>query len=630
MRSAIKRQGEELFSLAEILAKNICNDRHSAKGEEPAAASRLEACAVMCVIALREVVVRIFSESKLLNQEKILAAGYDEFLKCISKAGDKTYLGSFTKHWCVAQQILDVKNLFEQNGEQGRNGIGYKQFWRSEFQFLEHECLTSGVLRDMCADKEWLELFAIMIHDFCFRVHAVVNLAKWEMPMNTRDERCRMRNAITPRYDVFITYRRSDGLNYAQLLYQALDRRGYKCFLDVRDRQDDEYEKRIMAALHNAPNYIFLMTDGSLRRLSEDGNSVYNEVHEALSLHKKIIPVAPTGVSRSLYGAELLDEFNCLRALSVSRLETGEFLEESVDKIVQRFPVKIRCVRRTMIGGLFVSVIALSCMIVALWPKSHSLDVDKTGSVETNAFDKTVEPILKRMKEIRLPYISFTPPATIADAVEYFRAASKDFDRPDIPYEKRGLKFDLRHGEYAKSSFDNDDGDFASTGEDESESGKDSFASQADCLPVIPQLSASDITLYDALKLVCESVDYNFVVRNGEVIVKPRNLTVDSLATWIYEVDGRFEEILLSWTERDMTTSDEDSVGGDCLGNDALLDRSVMALSTNMGVTWWIGSGVRYMSSIRRLKVKNTSDELRRFEQFLSEMKVLKSVRKNP
>lgn len=455
--------------------------------------------------------------------------------------------------------------------------------------------------------------------------------------MNTRDGHIHVKLERN-RYDVFITYRRSDGLNYAQLLFQALDRRGYKCFLDVRDRQDDEYEKRIMAALHNAPNYIFLMTDGSLRRLSEDGNSVYNEVHEALSLHKKIIPVAPTGVSRSLYGAELLDEFNCLRALSVSRLETGEFLEESVDKIVQRFPVKIRCARRTMIGGLFVLVIVLSCMIVALWPKSHSLDVDKTGSVdvdktgsvETNAFDKTVEPILKRMKEIRLPYISFTPPATIADAVEYFHAASKDFDRLDIPYEKRGLKFDLRHGEYAKSSFDNDDGDFASTGAVESESGKDSFASQADCLPVIPQLSASDITLYDALKLVCESVDYNFVVRNGEVIVKPRNLTVDSLATWIYEVDGRFEEILLSWTERDMTTSDEDSVGGDCLGNDALLDRSVMALSKNMGVTWWIGSGVRYMSSIRRLKVKNTSDELRRFEQFLSEMKVLKSVRKNP
>ena len=629
MRPAIKKQGEDLLLLAEILAKDICNNSHLIEWEELGGALRLEACAVICVIALREVIVKVFSGAQLLNRGKILACGYDEFVRCVCKAGDKAYLGSFTKHWRVAKQILDVKSLFKHIGEKIQTDISHEKFWKSEFQFLAKESSTSEVLRNMYADKEWLEYFAIKIQDFCFRVHTVVNPSKWEVAMNTRQEQCSTKT-IKPKYDVFITYRRSDGLNYAQLLYQALDKRGYKCFLDVRDQQDDEYEERIMAALHNAPNYIFLMTDGSLQRLSEDENSVYNEVHEALGLHKKIIPVAPSGMSRSLYGAEMLDEFNCLRALSVSRLETGEFFEESVDKIVQRFPVKIRRVRRTLIGGLFVLVIALSCMIVALWPKSHSLDVEKTGSIETNAIDKTVEPILKRMKEIRLPYISFTPPATIADAVEYFRAASKDFDRPDIPYEKRGLKFDLRHGEYAKSSFDNDDGDFASTGEDESESGKDSFASQADCLPVIPQLSASDITLYDALKLVCESVDYNFVVRNGEVIVKPRNLTVDSLATWIYEVDGRFEEILLSWTERDMTTSDEDSVGGDCLGNDALLDRSVMALSTNMGVTWWIGSGVRYMSSIRRLKVKNTSDELRRFEQFLSEMKVLKSVRKNP
>lgn len=80
------------------------------------------------------------------------------------------------------------------------------------------------------------------------------------------------------KYDVFITYRRDDGLNYAQLLFQALEKREYRCFLDVRDEQDGEYEKRIMAALRDAPNYIFIMTEGSLQRLSEIGNSVYNAV----------------------------------------------------------------------------------------------------------------------------------------------------------------------------------------------------------------------------------------------------------------------------------------------------------------------------------------------------------------
>ena len=605
------------------MAKNICNDRHSAKGEEPAAASRLEACAVMCVIALREVVVRIFSESKLLNQEKILAAGYDEFLKCISKAGDKTYLGSFTKHWCVAQQILDVKILFEQNGEQGRNGIGHKQFWRSEFQFLEHECLTSGVLRDMYADKEWLELFAIMIHDFCFRVHAVVNLAKWEMPMNTRDERCRMRNAITPRYDVFITYRRSDGLNYAQLLYQALDRRGYKCFLDVRDRQDDEYEERIMSALHNAPNYIFLMTEGSLQRLSEEGNSVYNEVHEALGLFKKIIPVAPTGMSRSLYGAELLDEFNCLRALSVSRLETGEFLEESVDKIVQRFPVKARRVRGLILISIFALVIILCCMIVASWPKSHSLIVKppEKYNAETNVADKTIAPIVKRMKEMRLPSISFQPPATISDAVDYFGAASKDYDRLDIPFDMRGFNIELKMKGDAAQRLNGDEG----FGADAENATPVSLVG----VPVVPQIMATDISFYEALNLVCESVDYRFEIANGTIVVLPKDMALVELPTqWLDVDDDRLHETVSAWAAYDKERNDGFGFEQKDEDQESSFCSDVKGFLGDHDVKWPPGSRLRYLSSTSHLRVTNYLEEIEKIRALLRKNQILIETQK--
>ena len=434
--------------------------------------------------------------------------------------------------------------------------------------------------------------------------------------MNTRDGQIHEKFG-RKRYDVFITYRRSDGLNYAQLLYQSLDKRGYKCFLDVRDQQDDEYEERIMAALHNAPNYIFLMTDGSLQRLSEEGNGVYIEVHKALSLHKKIIPVAPTGLSRGIYGAELLDEFNSLRALSVSRLETGEFFEESVDKIVQRFPVKIRRVRQSLVWVLVALVIMLSCMTVALWPKPHSSvesrnGKEEIGGKETNVIDKTVEPILKRMKEMRLPSISFKPPETMTDVVEFFRSMSKDYDRPDIPHEQRGFKFVLRQGKCETPFFDKDR--------------EDSFG-EADLLPVVPQLSAHDISFYDALKLVCESVDYRFIVRNGEVIVQPKCMSIEPVETWVYEVDDEFEKILRSWFDKDATQKDDDLICGD--GNDINRNNQiVMALAMHIGVAWYADSRVDYITAINRLRVTNAPTELRRIESFLSELKVLKSVRK--
>ena len=39
--------------------------------------------------------------------------------------------------------------------------------------------------------------------------------------------------------------------------------------------------------------------------------------------------------------------------------------------------------------------------------------------------------------------------------------------------------------------------------------------------PVVPMISARDISFYDALALICESVGYKFEVSGEIVIVKP-------------------------------------------------------------------------------------------------------------
>jgi len=105
--------------------------------------------------------------------------------------------------------------------------------------------------------------------------------------------------------------------------------------------------------------------------------------------------------------------------------------------------------------------------------------------------------IEQRMKAMRLPAVSFRPPATIIDAVEFFRLASRDYDRPDLPFEKRGFNMLLQTG------------------------GADA--------PTIPMLSLRDVSFYDALKFVCARVDYTFEISYeadlSDVIVtiKPRD-----------------------------------------------------------------------------------------------------------
>ncbi|MBO6067492.1 MAG: hypothetical protein J6P80_04995, partial [Kiritimatiellae bacterium] len=46
-----------------------------------------------------------------------------------------------------------------------------------------------------------------------------------------------------------------------------------------------------------------------------------------------------------------------------------------------------------------------------------------------------------QMKKIIIPNVAFRPPCTIVDAIEFFRAASKDYDDPKLPLEQRGCNF---------------------------------------------------------------------------------------------------------------------------------------------------------------------------------------------
>ena len=141
--------------------------------------------------------------------------------------------------------------------------------------------------------------------------------------------------------------------------------------------------------------------------------------------------------------------------------------------------------------------LAKACLIAAVIGCATFSALAKTTAAEKSKADAKVASIEQRMKAMRLPEVSFKPPATIVDAVEFFRVASKDFDLPEIPEEKRGFNFVLNCGALLL----NDDGNGPEP-------------------PAIPALKAKDISFYDALKLVCDSVDYMFVVRDSIVIIE--------------------------------------------------------------------------------------------------------------
>jgi general secretion pathway protein D len=227
--------------------------------------------------------------------------------------------------------------------------------------------------------------------------------------------------------------------------------------------------------------------------------------------------------------------------------------------------------------------------------------------------------IEKRMREMRLPTISFKPPATIMEAVEFFRQASKDYDRPDIPLEKRGFNFVLKTPQplkAAQAAEETSSDDFSSTGEENAAPGP------ANGLDPIPTIQASDITFYEALKLVCDSVDYKFIVRGPVVMVMQKDMSTAELLSRKYDVLDAFLERMTS-ASSDVKEMKSAGFGG---GNKAAeeseenQERDWKAFFEQMGVKWPEGSSIMYIKTLGKLYVRNTRENLAEFEKVLQEM----------
>ena len=239
--------------------------------------------------------------------------------------------------------------------------------------------------------------------------------------------------------------------------------------------------------------------------------------------------------------------------------------------------------------------------------------------------ERTMEQLVeKRMKEMILPSISFRPPATISDAVEYFKQASRDFDRPDIPIDQRGFNFVLDLGKQLVAQ--GGETAEADSGNDFSASAKSDDAGAAggspDGMPLIPAIAANNVSLWDALKLVCRVTKFKFQIQEGPVVmVMPESMTTEDLVTRTYDVTENFAE-RMSGAAEDVQDMKGGFGGGSNKSNDEGSgddqEASWKKFFSLMGVKWAEGSSIVYLKTIGKLRVTNTKDQLAVIEAALA------------
>ncbi len=95
------------------------------------------------------------------------------------------------------------------------------------------------------------------------------------------------------KYDIFISYRRDGGAQYARILQLMLQQRGYKVFLDYDELTDGIFGDHIKAAIKDAPVFMLVLSEKSMQRCVNEDDWVRQEILLAIQEGKHLVPVNP-------------------------------------------------------------------------------------------------------------------------------------------------------------------------------------------------------------------------------------------------------------------------------------------------------------------------------------------------
>lgn len=196
--------------------------------------------------------------------------------------------------------------------------------------------------------------------------------------------------------------------------------------------------------------------------------------------------------------------------------------------------------------------------------------------------------ILEKTLTIVIPEVTFRPPATILDAMDFFVRASREHDDPKLPADRRGLSFALKLP--------------VANVEPSGDAPADPFAAPAtlatNVVPQIPALSARFVNLYDALKVTCDATGMKFRIKNGVVWIVPASDSSDVLLTRFYP----------AWTLQDTMKqiSGESGAPDGGFSRDATGQPDWKTIFQQMGVGWPVEGSIRHLPTLDCFCVVNT------------------------
>lgn len=137
-------------------------------------------------------------------------------------------------------------------------------------------------------------------------------------------------------YDIFISYRREGGAQYARILQLALQQRGYRVFLDYDELTDGIFSEHIKNALKSTSIFMLILSKDALDRCVNENDWLRQEILIAIKENKQIIPVNPDDSFNMDIPEYVPEEIkNIVRIYQHSEVSFGQTLGATVDLMIK-------------------------------------------------------------------------------------------------------------------------------------------------------------------------------------------------------------------------------------------------------------------------------------------------------
>lgn len=191
------------------------------------------------------------------------------------------------------------------------------------------------------------------------------------------------------KYDIFISYRREGGAQYARILQLELEKRGYKVFLDYEELTDGVFGDNIKEAIHDAPIFMMVLSPHYLDRCKNDGDWVREEIMLAIGQDKHFIPINPDNSFDGI-PTDIPNEIKqVVGSHQHSEVNFGQLLGPSIDRMVKnRVSVHVKKHGKRKWKWMAAAVVVcciITAVVVMLISRQRNNAIDQIAQLKTLA-----------------------------------------------------------------------------------------------------------------------------------------------------------------------------------------------------------------------------------------------------